>query len=138
MSFPLEIKARLVAQSVPTASIFIGSRTPLPSKGTAESAAGFLVLRETGGTGPALTQNDTATQRPTMQLMAHAEDAPTARALLATAYTALGGANGLWNITLSSTFYLKVLARQEPTDVGLDPVGRPSFAFNIDAEKQPS
>jgi hypothetical protein len=61
-----------------------------------------------------------------------------ARAKAQAAYEALGGANGLYNITLSSVFYLSVTTRQEPTDAGLDDNARQVFTFNIDAEKQPS
>jgi len=51
------------------------------------------------------------------------------------AYTAL---DGTYNTVLSGVFYQSITVRQEPTDIGLDELGRVMIVFNIDAEKQPS
>jgi hypothetical protein len=59
----------------------------------------------------------------------------TTRSMLKAAYDAL---DGIFNTTLSGTFYHKVTARQEPTDIGQDADGRPTIVFNIEAEKIPS
>lgn len=135
MSLLDELGARLVAQGVGVlgTTIFSGSAAILPV-----GNGPYLVLVETGGSGPARTQNDTATQRPTAQISARASTMAAARTKLKAAYDALGGANGLWNISLSGTMYLSITARQEPTDIGLDGAGRAMVAFNVDAEKQPS
>lgn len=135
MSFPDEVVARLVAQGVGTygTDIFGSSGATVPA-----GDGPYLSLTETGGSGASGTHNDTATENPTMQVLARARYAADARTLLKAAYDALGGANGLHNVTLSGTFYLRIAARQGITDIGKDDPGRPMFAFNIEAEKQPS
>lgn len=138
MAFNTEIANRLVAQGVGTLAattangIFIGSAATIP-----DGPGPFLLLKETGGSGSSKTQQG-ATQRPTMQLLARGKSSQAARALLVAAYNALGGADGLYNITLTGTFYVSITARQEPTDIGLDAAKRAMFSFNIDAEKAPS
>jgi hypothetical protein len=135
MPFLDEIAARLVSKGVGSinTSIFMSSRAKLPV-----GDGPYLTLVETGGGGSSKTQNDTATEHSTAQLMAHAKSYPTARAMLVAAYNALGGANGLYNVTLNGVFYLSIKARQPPTDTGLDPAGLPSITFNIEVEKEPS
>lgn len=130
-----ELITRLVTQSVGTfgTDIFAGSGAVIPT-----GNGPYLSLTETGGSAPSGTQNDTAVENPTVQIAARAKSSVDARAKLKLAYTALGGANGLHNITLSGTFYLKIKPRQGITDIGKDDPGRPMCAFNIDAEKQPS
>ncbi len=130
-----EIVARLVAASVGTfgTSIFAGSKATIPT-----GDGPYLTLMETGGSGSMGTHNNTAVERPTMQLVSRATKYPDARAQCAAAYAALGGANGLYNTTLSGVFYLKIKARQCLTDIGTDEIGRPQIAFNIEVEKQPS
>ena len=141
MPFADEIVNRLVAQGVGTKgtqvgvarSLYQGSRVAIPS-----TDGPLLIVVETGGSGPAMTQNDTATQRPTAQLSVRGTSATAVRSMLKDAYDALGGANGLHNVTLSGTYYLDIIPRQEPTDIGEDATGRAQFAFNIEAEKEPS
>ncbi len=136
MPFLDEIAARLTAQGVGVVgtSIFLSSKSVIPA-----GAGPYLTIVETGGSGSAKTQNNTATERPTAQLTARGASYPSARTMLAAAYTALGGANGLHNVTLSGVFYLSVTARQATaTDVGMDEAGRAMVVLNIDAEKQPS
>jgi hypothetical protein len=139
-----EVAARLVAQSVgvmgtqalTSNSIFIGSAALIP---TGEGADGpYLLLKDTGGSGSAKTQNNTATERPTGQISTRARSPVAAYDMAKAAYVALGGENGLFNITLSSVRYLSLVARTMPSDIGLDQEARPMFSFNIDAEKQPS
>lgn len=135
MAFVDEIAQRLVSEGVgPVGTTILAGTASVVPRGDGP----FLSLVETGGTGSAKTHNDTATERPTLQLKARATDQVVARALLKAAYTALGGANGLYNVTLSGTVYLRVVARQGPTDTGQDEAGRATFSFNIEAEKQPS
>lgn len=135
MSFLNEIATKLVSSGVGVinTSIFISSKANIPT-----GAGPYLSIIETGGSGSAKTQNDTATQRPTALLLARGADYPNTRALLKAAYDALGGANGLYNVTLSGTFYLSITIRQELTDIGTDSAARAMVSFNIDAEKQPS
>lgn len=135
MAFLDEIAARLVSQGVGVlgTNIFLSSKTAIPS-----GNGPYLTLTETGGTGADRTQNNTALERPTAQLHARASSYLTARAMLKAAYLALGGPNGLHNVTLSGTWYLSVTARQNITDIGLDDAGRASVVFNIDAVKNPS
>lgn len=130
-----EIAARLTAQGVGAVNsvIFMGSRAVLPS-----GDGPYVSLIETGGLDPAHTQNGTATERPTVQITTRAKDYPTARTKALAVYNALGGANGLSNVTLSGTFYLRVKPRQSVTDSGLDESGRLRLVFNIDVEKATS
>lgn len=135
MPFLDEIAAKLVSAGVGT----IGTNILLSSKAVIPTGAGpYLSLIETGGSGSVRTQNNTAIERPTAQISARASSYPVARTMLKTAYDALGGANGLHNVTLSGVFYLSIVPRQQIIDIGLDDPGRAMVAFNIDAEKQPS
>jgi hypothetical protein len=133
--FASEIAARMAAQGVGILgqTLFIGSKANIPV-----GIGPYVWIIETGGTSPARTHNNTATQRPTAQITVRAKDYYAARLKAVAAYDALGGANGLWNIRLSSVFYLSLTTRQEPTDIGLDDNERQQFVFNIDGEKQPS
>lgn len=135
MSFPSEVIARLAAQGVGTfgTNMFIGSGALLPA-----GDGPYLVLIDTGGSGASRTQTNTATENPTAQISTRAKSPSVARTMLQAAYTALGGANGLHNVTLSGTYYLSLTSRQNATDIGVDDAGRAMVAFNIDAEKEPS
>jgi hypothetical protein len=131
-----EIAARLVSQGVGTinTNIFLTSASKIPT-----GAGPYLSVVDTGGAGSSGTQNNTATEYATASFTARAATYAAAYAMLKAAYTALGGANGLHNITLSGTFYLSLKARQNPTDLGIeDGTGRAMLVFNIEAEKQPS
>jgi hypothetical protein len=134
MSFLEEVAGRLVSQSVGTlgSNIFLGSKAVIPP-----GDGPYLVLIETGGSAPTRVQNKASanTQRPTAQISVRAKTTPVARAMAKAAYDAL---DGVFNTTLSSTFYQSITARQEPTDMGLDAVARPVIVFNIEAEKNPS
>jgi len=134
VSFLDEIAARLVSQSVGVtgSNIFLGSKAVIPT-----GSGPFLSLIETGGTGATRVHNiaGPSTQRPTAQVLVRAGSYQAARTMSKAAYDAL---NGVWNTTLSGTFYQKITARQEPTDIGLDGSGRVMVVFNIDAQKQPS
>jgi len=55
VTFLDEIKARAVAQGINTAVIFLSSMTVIPT-----GAGPYLLLRETGGSGPERTQNVTS------------------------------------------------------------------------------
>lgn len=136
MAFIYEIKDFLVAQGVGVynTNIFIGSKALIPT-----GAGPYLTLADTGGSGSSRTHNNTATERPSLQLSARATAAPAARAMLVAAYAALGGANGLHNVILNGVSYLSITARQSnPVDIGSDDAGRAMFSLNFDAEKQPS
>lgn len=138
MPFLDEIANRLVAQGVGVKGsqlpngIFLGSGAEIPV-----GDGPYLSLIETGGSAPRRIHNvpGAHTQRPTAQITARAKSYSTARAMLKAAYDAL---DGVFNTTLSGTFYLSITARQEPTDVGLDELGRRMLVFNIEVEKQPS
>lgn len=129
-----EIAARLVAQGVGTtgSNIFLGSKAVIPT-----GAGPYLTLVETGGSGPTRIQNKTSanTQRPTAQVAVRAQSYSSARTMCKAAYDAL---DGVFNTVLSGTLYHSMTARQEPTDIGLDAVGRPVIVFNVDVEKNPS
>ena len=75
------------------------------------------------------------TQRPTAQVLVRAKSYSVARTKAKAAYAAL---DGVFNMTLSGTYYQSLVARQEPTDIGLDAEARPMIVFNVEAEKSPS
>lgn len=129
-----EIAAYLVAQGLGTygANIIAGARGEVPT-----GDGPYLSLTETGGTAPTRVQNKAgaSTTRPTVQIAVRAKSYAVARAKCKAAYDAL---DGLFNATLSGTFYQKITARQEPTGIGLDGKGRPVIVFNVEVEKDPS
>ncbi len=143
MSFPHEIKDRLVAQGVGIygTNIFIGKGSTLPPKGF---VGAYLLIVETGGSGPDRVHNPGgALERPSAMISCGADSGPTARTMLAAALAAFGGADGLYNISLGTapgtvTFYLSLTIRTAITDIGADGAGRPMYGFNVDAEKKPS
>lgn len=130
-----EIADRLVAQGVGVkgSNIFLGSNANIPS-----GDGPYLSLTETGGTGSRRTHNGTAVAQPTVQLLCRARSYSVARTMLRNAFLALGGDQGLHQVTLGATAYLSITPRQQPTDIGLDGQTRPMIVFNIDVMKQPS
>jgi len=133
MSFIDDVAARLVAQGVGTlnVNIFRSSAALIPA-----GDGPFITIIDTGGSGPSRVHNSVrSTQRPTAQIMTRASKYETAYVKARAAYTAL---DGIFNTTLSGTFYQSITARQEPTDVGKDDSGRSMISFNIGAEKAPS
>lgn len=126
-----DIAARLVSQGVGTkgTNIFLGSKSIIP-----EGAGPYLTLTETGGAGPMRVQNYTTAhvQRPTAQILVRAKSYLDARTMIANAYAAL---DGIFNTTINGVFYQRIVARQEPTDLGLDSNERPMLVFNIECEK---
>jgi len=135
MPFLDEIAAKLVAAGVGALSsnIFLGSGAIIPPGG-----GPYLTVVETGGMAPLRVHNVPGphVQRPTAQVMARGASYSATRAMVKAAYDAL---DGTWNATLSGTFYQKIAARQEPTDIGLEEgTARRMIAFNIEAEKSPS
>lgn len=133
-TFSEEIKAYLVAQGMPVASIFRGSKAVIPT-----GAGPYLHLRDTGGAGPERTHNATTTaayQRPNMQLVAIATDSSVAEAFARQAYDALIRVR---NQSLSGTYYRELIMLQEPADaLGVDALSRAQFSFNISSIKRPS
>jgi hypothetical protein len=130
-----EIAAYLATQGVGIvgSSIFLGSKAVIPS-----GSGPYMSLTETGGTAPTRIHNvpGAHTQRPTAQIMARGTSYKTTRAMIKAAYDAL---DGKFNTTIGGTFYQKITARQEPTDLGLDEDGsRVTIVFNIEVEKTPS
>lgn len=133
--FLVEIAHRWESLSVGVigTTIFLNTSAIIP-----ETNIATLSLVETGGTGILRTHNGKPVERPTAQASARAWSYVDARALLKTAWNALGGADGLHNITLDGVFYLSIVPRQSFIDIGLDAKGRARVAFNIDAEKEES
>ena len=135
MSFLDDLSAKLVADGVGVlgTTLFLSSGAVIPA-----GNGPFITLSETGGAAPTRVQNKTtaATQRPTAQVLIRASSYQVARAKAWAAYQSL---DGIFNTTLGTTFYLRIAARQEPTDMGFDATGtRVQVVFNVEAEKQPS
>ena len=128
-----DLAAVLVAQGVGTlgVNVFLSSGAIIPT-----GVGPYLTLVETGGVAPTRIQNKRApnTQRPTVQVFSRATRYTDALVMARAAYVAL---DGIFNTTLGSVFYLKVAARQEPTDMALDGSGRAQIVFNLDVEKSP-
>lgn len=133
MSFLDDIAAKLVADGIGVigTTLFTSSKAVIPI-----GDGPYITLMETGGVAPTRVQNRTsaATVRPSVQVVARAKSYQVARAKAKAAYDSL---DGLFNTTLNGTWYVKITARQEPTDTGLDEAGRPRVTFNLDAEKAP-
>lgn len=135
-----DLAAKLVADGViGVGSLFLSSGSAVPT-----GPGPFLSLNEVGGTQPTRIQNDPApaTKRPTVQVLARAGNfgssfgAVVARALADAAYDSL---DGIFNTNLSGVRYLRIVAKQEPTDMGMDGTGaRIQFVFNLEIEKYPS
>ena len=133
--FIQEVAEKLVEEGVGALNvvIFLSSGAQFPAN------APSIVIVDTGGAGSMRTQNNTAVQVATASLTTRALNFKDAYALAALAYLALGGADGLYNTTLSGVSYLSLNARQQPTDLGSDgSTGLSMVVFNIEAEKQPS
>lgn len=140
MPFLDELASRLVSQGVGVvgSTIIKGSKGAVPPP-TAPGATDVAIISiyETGGTDPTRIQNKASanTQRPTASVVTRAKSYLVARAKAKQAYDAL---DGVFNTTIDGTLYHKIVARQEPNDIGLDAELRPMIAFNVDAEKEPS
>lgn len=134
MAFLDDIAAKLATDGVGVigTTLFTSSKAVIPT-----GAGPYITLMETGGVAPTRTQNQNgaATVRPSVQIVVRALSYQAARAKAKAAYDAL---DGQFNVVLNGTMYLKITARQEPTDTGLDEAGRPRVTFNLDAEKTPS
>lgn len=132
-----DLAARLVTQGVgvisgPNINIFWSSRAVLPA-----GDGPYLTMAETGGIAPTRVQSKVgaATKRPSAQIIARAATEAAARAMIDAAYAAL---DGVFNTTINGTYYIKIVARQEPTDMGFDATGkRIQFVFNVETERNP-
>ncbi len=133
MTFVQDIAAYLVAQGVGTlgANIFYSSASIVPVNGVGP----YLTITETGGMAPTRVQNKSSalTRRPTAQILVRATTYVAALTMVQAAFTAL---DGVFNTIINGTSYKSITARQEPTDMGLDP-SRIELVFNINAELQP-
>lgn len=129
-----ELKDYLVAQGVGTfgSNLFLGSGALIP-----QGDGPYISITETGGTGPTRIHNQSAanTQRPTAQICVRAKSYAVARAKAKVVYLAL---DGVFNTVVGGVLYHSIMARQEPTDIGLDALERRMIVFNVDAEKVPS
>lgn len=139
MSLLDDLAVKLVADGVGVlgTSLFLSSAAVIPA-----GNGPFISLNEVGGVAPTRIQNAraVATQRPTVQVLVRAGGAGTGYQTARTkAWNAYQSLDGIFNTTLNGTFYLKVAAKQEPTDMGFDATGnRVQVVFNVEIEKYPS
>lgn len=130
-----EVAAYYAAQGVGTvgSNILKGSNAKLPELGSAGGAGPFILLTETGGSNPLFVHNYNTphVQRPTVQVLTRGTNYFTVRQMAKAAYDV----SFVWNTTLSGIRYIKLVARQEPTDMGHDEPGRVMIAFNLEIEK---
>ena len=112
-------------------SIFTGSAANLP-----EGDGPFLVLIETGGMQGIRVQNQTAMRlrQPMVQIVTVGKSYAATLQMALAAFVSL---DGVFNAVLGTTFYQRIVARQEPTDTGLDNVKRSRFSFNVEITKNP-
>ena len=141
-----DVAARLVAQGVGAlaVNIFIGSAAKIPTTqsyplGDKTKGLGpYVQVTETGGVPPTRTQDSggpARTRRPTAQVLVSGADAAATRAMAEQAFLAL---DGIFNAVVNARWYLRIAARQEPTDMGFDATGNKSqFVFNVEAEGLP-
>src|SRR2546423_6239368 len=122
MPFLTDLTDRLVSAGVgvrPTGaepvvhSIFQGAAARLPA-----GDGPYLTLAVNGGTAPSRIHNQPSakTRRPSAQVAVHAADPVAGLALLEAAYVAL---DGIFNTSLSGTFYQHVAASSDVVDLGL-------------------
>jgi hypothetical protein len=133
MSVLDDLASKLVVDGICTlgGDLFLGSKAVIPS-----GDGPYTSLNEVGGVAPTRVQNKAAanTKRPTVQVLVRAKLYNIARDKVAQVYASL---DGVFNTTLNGVFYVKVTARQEPTDMGVDATGnRVQLVFNLEAEKQ--
>lgn len=138
MAFLDDLGTRLAAQGVGVvgSTIFKGSKARLPSLDEPNGEGPFITLIETGGMQPLFVHNYNAphVSRPTAQVGVRAINYLAARNKSKAAWDALH----IWRTAISGVMYMKIIARQEPTDAGLDAVGRVMIVFNVEADKQVS
>ena len=134
-----DVRDILVTQGVGTygTDIFVGPKAVLPPLSDVSPGTGpILSVIQTGGSGSDKTQNDSSTELPTAQIVVRATSYDDAMTMLIAAYAALGGADGLFNFDISGARYIRLVARQPPTDLTPDGAARAMVGFNIEAEKQ--
>lgn len=132
MAFDLEIKAKLIADGLVTATnYFVGPKATIPA-----GAGPFTQFEETGGSGNVPTQvSALGYERPSAQIVVTADTRSVARSKAVELRNSLASVR---NATLSGTFYLWITADQQVLDFPLDAAGRLRFGFNISAYKRPS
>lgn len=134
MSVLDDLAVKLVTDGVAVLSsnLFLGSGAVIPT-----GQGPYISLQETGGVAPTRTQDKggASSLRPTVQVLTRASNYKIARQKALAAYQSL---DGNFNKTINGTFYLKITARQEPTDMGMDASGtRVQIVFTVEAEKAP-
>lgn len=128
MAVANDIAAKIVTVSLGTAigtDIFLGAAAVIPSK--PENVGPYISLIDTGGTA-AMEAHDQRYPRPSIQVVVRAASSPVAKAKAEALHAALCA---LYNVTINSTFYLKIKAVQEVLDMQKDEVGRPRWGFNL-------
>jgi hypothetical protein len=112
-------------------NIFYGSTAVIPS-----GIGPYLQLHETGGGGSKFVQDSSRpnTELPTVQVVVRAKLYNDARGMAKAARDAF---NAKFNITIGTTFYQSIKARQNITDLGKDSSNRVMLVFNLEIEKDP-
>lgn len=132
MSFAIDIAARIVAAGLGSGiqtDIFLGSKAALPSR--SENVGPYISLNDTGGTA-AIETHGSRYPRPSLQIVVRAASAPIAKTRAEAIHAILCSED---NITIGTTFYLRISTVQEVMDMQPDEVGRPRFGFNINCLK---
>ena len=132
MSFPEDLVVQLAAEGVgtPAVDIFISNKSASPN------AKPYLLITETGGSGPIRTQNilGDSYETPSAQILARGADYTDVRLMSERAYNALVKVS---NQMLNGTWYLDIQGLQKFIDLGLDENSHVRIAFNVLATKRP-
>lgn len=112
-------------------TLFKGAKAVIPA-----GAGPFVSFTETGGGPPEGTHNCIdvpAYVKPSAQIVVRAESYDVAKARAVELYALLYPVR---NRLVNGTYWHSVSILQEPFDLGLDDVGRPRVAFNINVVKR--
>ncbi len=132
MSFDVEVKNKLIVESLVTSTTFFsGPKAVIP-----ESGGPYVLFMSTGGGPNELTQDDVVGYAtPSGQISVIADVASVGKAKAEAIRTSLMSVR---NTTLSGVAYRQITADQQVFDAGLDVKARPVSQFNISAIKRPS
>lgn len=107
-------------------TIFYGSDVNFPTGPTA-----FISILQTAGRPSIGAHNASALRQPGFQITSRGDLYTEALALLAQAYTALGGDQGLSDILIGDVFFLSMRPSSEFIDLPPDANQRVRIAFNV-------
>lgn len=109
-------------------TIFMGSDVNFPG-----NVSAFISIMQTAGKPPIGVHNSTSLRQPALQITARGDRYGDVQILVADAYSALGGDEGLSDILIGDVFFLSMRPSSELFDLPPDAQGRVRIAFNVNA-----